>query len=203
MRPVVGIVILEWLLLGNWCPSASADGGSLRLSAKKGGYQISVFSAPTPFRAGPVDISVLVQDSLTGEPIPGARVTIRVTKDDQPAWEYRATKEAATNKLFRAVQFVLPEPGNWDMQVKIEGPHGLAVIDGAVEAAEPMPRWQEMWLWIGWPGLAFSLFGVHQVLEGRKSRAAVPPDGRRPVSAAHGEKRLARLRARPNGPVSD
>ena len=121
MRSMIGSVIFGWLFLGTWCAPASADGGSLRLSGKKGGYQITVFTAPTPFRAGPVDISVLVQDASTGDLVTQARVIVRMTKSGRPALEYPATTEAATNKLFRAAQFELPEPGRWEMQVEVEG----------------------------------------------------------------------------------
>ena len=183
MRPVVGGVIFGWLFLGTWCAPAVADGGTLRLSGKKGGYQITVFSAPTPFRAGPVDIGVLLQDGLTGEPLPHARVTVRMTKLGQLALESPATSEAATNKLFRAAQFELPEPGRWEIQVQVEGLHGLAVIGGELEAAEPLPRWQEMWRWIGWPVLAIALFGIHQVLAERRSGQAGPLLRGRPTSA--------------------
>jgi hypothetical protein len=169
MRTAVGSVIVGWLFLVTWCAPAGADGGTLRLSEKKGGYQITVFTAPAPFRAGPVDLSVLVQDSLTGEPMPHARVTVCMTKLGRPALAYPATSEAATNKLFRAAQFELPQPGRWEMQVQVEGLHGLAVIGGTVEAAEPLPRWQELWPWIGWPALVIGLFGIHQVLERRGS----------------------------------
>ena len=96
----------------------------MRLSGKKGGYQITVFTAPTPFRAGPVDISVLVQDASTGDPLTQVRVTVRMTKPGGLALEYPATTEAATNKLFHAAQFELPEPGRWEMQVQVEGLHG-------------------------------------------------------------------------------
>ncbi len=165
MRPVVVGVLFAWLLLETWCTLAGADGGSIRLSETKSGYRITVFTAPTPFRAGPVDISVLVQDSLTGEPMTGARVTIRMSKLSQLPLEYPATAEAATNKLFRAAQFELPEPGRWDMQVQVEGSHGLAEIGGEVEAAKPLPRWREIWPWFGWPVLAIALFSIHQILK--------------------------------------
>jgi hypothetical protein len=171
MRPMIGGVILGWLFLGTWGARASADGGSLRLSGKKGGYQISVFTAPTPLRVGVVDISALVQDSSTGDPMTEVRVTVRMTKPGRRALEYPATAEAATNKLFRAAQFELPEPGRWEMQVQVEGLHGLAVIGGLVDAAEPLPRWLEMWPWIGWPVLAIALFGIHQVSVKRKGRS--------------------------------
>jgi len=174
MRLVVGGVIFGWFFLGPWCAPAAADGGTLRLSAKKGGYQLSVFTSPTPFRAGPVDISVLVQDSSTRALMPHARVTVRITKLGQPAIEYPATREAATNKLFHAAQFVLPEPGRCQMQVEVEGLHGTAVIGGEIEAAGPLPRWRETWPWIGWPALAIALFGIHCVLVRRRLDRAGP-----------------------------
>jgi len=170
MRPMIGSAILGWLFLGTGCAPASADGGSLRLSGEKGGYRITVFTAPTPLRAGAVDISALVQDASTGDLATQVRVTVRMSKPGRPALEYPATNEAATNKLFRAAQFELPEPGRWEMQVQVEGLHGLAVIGGLVEAAEPLPRWQVMWPWVGWPALAIMLFGIHQVLVQRKGR---------------------------------
>ena len=115
MRPMVVGVMFGWLLLAAWCAPAYGDGGMVRLSAKKRGYLITVFTAPTPFRAGPVDISVLVQDALTGEPTdPRPRVTVRMTKPGQLALEYPATTEAATNKLLHAAQFELPDAGRWD-----------------------------------------------------------------------------------------
>jgi hypothetical protein len=140
------------------------------LSEKRDGFLITVFTAPAPFRAGPVDISVLVQDALTGEPEPApqTRVTVRMTNPGQLALEHPATREAATNKLLHAAQFELPEPGRWQLEVEVEGVHGLAVIGGELEAAAPLPRWRELWPWIGWPALAIGLFGI-QVIARRSS----------------------------------
>jgi hypothetical protein len=162
MRPVIGGVILGWLFLGTWCAPALADGGSMRLTGKQGSYRITVFTEPTPFRAGAVDISVLVQDASTGDPLASVKVTVRMTKPGRPALEYPATTEAATNKLFRAAQFELPEPGRWALEVEVQGSHGLAVIGGELDAAEPLPRWRELWPWISWPALAIALFAIQQ-----------------------------------------
>jgi hypothetical protein len=162
MRPVVVGVIVGWLVPGIWSAPAVADGGSMRLTGKRGRYQITVFTAPTPLRAGAVDISALVQDASTGDPMTPVKVTVRMTKPGGLALKYPATTEAATNKLFRAAQFELPEPGRWTLEVEIQGSHGLAVIGGEVDAAEPLPRWRELWPWIGWPALAIPLFAIHQ-----------------------------------------
>jgi hypothetical protein len=156
------------------CTLVRADGGSVRLSERKGGYRITVFSAPSPFRAGPVDISVLVQDAMTGDPLPQARVTVRMTKIGQPSLEYPATQEVATNKLLHAAQFDVPATGRWDLEVRVEGPQGAAVVACEVEAAEPLPRWHSLWLWITWPALAVALFTIHLMLVRRRASKSGP-----------------------------
>lgn len=179
MRPVVGGAMFGWLLLPMLCAPAIADGGEVRLSGIKSGYRITVFSAPTPFRAGTVDISVLVQDASTGDPMTQVLVTVRMTKSGRVALEYPATSQTATNKLLHAAQFELPEPGRWEIQVQVEGLNEPTVIGGEVEAAEPLPRWHEMWPWISWPAMAIALFGIHQVLERRRFGESLPLVGGR------------------------
>jgi hypothetical protein len=149
-----------------------ADGGAVRLREQAGAYQVTVFTAPTPFRAGPVDVSVLVQEAATGECVPEARATMRLTaRRTGDVLEYPATAAAATNKLFHAAVFQLPEPGWWDVDIAIEGPHGPALLRFGVEADEPPPRWLELWPWFSWPALVVAFFGVHRVLVRRKAPA--------------------------------
>jgi hypothetical protein len=152
------------------CATLQADGGAVRRSERVSGYQITVFTAPNPLRAGPVDVSVLVQDAATGEPVPEARITIRTTPRAHPdeALNMLATTEAATNKLFQAAVFELPEAGWWDVEIAIEGLHEPIRIAFEMEAAGPLPRGLEMWPWICWPVLAVLLFGIHQWLVRRK-----------------------------------
>jgi hypothetical protein len=149
---------------------ARGDGGTVRLSEQHGSYRLTVFTSPAPFRVGPVDVSVLVQDAAAGEPLPDAGVTVRMTPRGRPeaGMEQTATTEAATNKLFRAALFDLPEPGWWDVEVAVDGASGGAQVRFAVEAAEPLPRWPTLWAWIGWPAVAVLLFALHQVLVRRK-----------------------------------
>ena len=143
----------------------------MRMSEKKNDFLITLFTAPTPFRAGPVDISVLVQDALTGAPVPQTPVTVHMTKAGRDRLEYPATSEAATNKLLRAAQFELPEPGIWEIEVQVEGLHGPAVMRCELEAAPPLPKWLEMWPWICWPALAIALFVICQILVRQRSAA--------------------------------
>jgi hypothetical protein len=174
MRPIVVTLSVGWFVLGTWCAPILADGGLLRWSEAKGGYRITVFTSPTPFRAGAVDISVLVQEPSTGNPMKPVIVTVRMTKPGRLPLEYRATNQAATNKLFQAAQFELPGPGRWGLQVDVQGSKGRVVIGGELDAAEPLPRWRSLWPWISWPALAIAFFAVHQFLTRRtRSRHAV------------------------------
>jgi hypothetical protein len=66
--------------------------------------------------------------------------------------------------------------GSWDQPRRvigsgIQGSHWLAVFGGELDAAEPLPRWRELWPWISWPALAISLFGIHQSFA-RRTRIA-------------------------------
>lgn len=140
--------------------AAYADGGTVRLSETVGGYRVSAFTAPVPLRAGPVDVSVLVQDAATGQPLSEARVWVALTSGER----YPATPESATNKLFHAAQFELPAAGRYVMEVEVEGLHGPARTRFEVEASEPLPRWAELWLWIALPVVPVGLFAVHQLL---------------------------------------
>ncbi len=167
IQPIIRVVLLSSLILH---PSSllRADGGAVRLHEKAGAYQITVFTAPTPLRAGPVDVSVLVQDAA-GECVPGARVSLRLTaRESGEVLEYQATAEAATNKLLQAAVFELPEPGWWDVEVAVEGPQGPARLWFGVQADERLPRWLEWWPWFTWPAVAVALFGLHQVLVRRR-----------------------------------
>ena len=155
---------------------ARADGGVVRLSERAGAYQVTVFTAPTPFRAGPVDVSVLVVDAATGEHVPQARVTVRLrARATGTVLVYPATAAAATNKLFHAAVFDLPEPGWWDVEVAVEGPNEPALLRLSLRADDRPPRWLELWPWFAWPALAVALFGLHHVKVRRKARGPAPP----------------------------
>jgi hypothetical protein len=163
----VGVFLLS-SLIPHPSSLAWAHQGVVRLCERAGDYQLAVFTLPTPFRAGPVDVSVLVQDAATGECVTPARVTLHLTaRGSGLVLEYPATSGAAGNRLFHEAVFELPEAGWWDVEVSVDGPHGPARARFEVGAAAAPPRWQEQWLWFGWPFLAVALFGLHRVLARR------------------------------------
>ena len=151
---------------------ARSDGGAIRLSEQSGSCQITVFTTPTPLRAGLVDVSVLVLDRGNGRAVPDATVMVKVMRRDNRGRgsSVRATSEAATNKLLQTAIFEIPEAGQWSMEVTVNSRLGHAQVHFDADVAEPPPRWVSLWPWIGWPGLVIVFFGAHQWLVRRRLR---------------------------------
>jgi hypothetical protein len=168
MRNACALVVIVFLFQ----PLAAlhADGGIVRFSERQGDYRITVFTSPNPLRAGPVDVSVLVQDAATGEPISGARITVQASPRAHPdeSITFPATKEAATNKLFQAALFDLPEAGWWDVAIKVEGLPDPVEVHFEMEADQPLPHVWEIIPWIAWPIIVIVLFFAHKWLVHRK-----------------------------------
>lgn len=129
-------VALAVLLLGIAVPALLANGGTVRIASEPAGrYFVSVFSSPTPLRTGEVDISVLVQDSSEAvvETVPVVvEATPRAVEvgegEREPApIRHGATREQATNKLFKAAKFEIGTPGEWEFRIHVGEEEGGAV----------------------------------------------------------------------------
>lgn len=144
---------------------ASADGGMLRVHQRQGEHTIAVFTSPEPMRAGPIDVSVLVQVATTGALVTDAPVTVRLvsTLNPQRSIEGTASRAAATSALFQSAVLELPEPGPWE--VEVVGP-GEPLIRFTIDAAPPWPKALTVWPWFCWPAAAVALFAVHRWRKG-------------------------------------
>jgi hypothetical protein len=149
---------------------ALADGGTLRASQVIGDNRISVFTSPAVLRVGTIDISVLAQNAKTGAILHEPPMRIRLECIDRTAipLEQEATFAAATNKLFRAAQFDVPDAGNWQATVDFGEPDQSLSIPLSIEP--PLPAWMELAPWIGWPFAVVVLFFVHRTLVARAKR---------------------------------
>jgi len=160
-----------------------ADGGTLRLSARSGDFQVTVFTSPAVLRCGIIDISVLVQDAITGKVRTDVPVTVQLRQAEAAGGnrtaevlEQIATTATATNKLFRAAEFEVPQPGNWRCSVSLAAnpcadesmtdtsADGDIPLVFNVAVSPPPPAWLDLAPWIGWPFGVAALFFVHQRL---------------------------------------
>jgi hypothetical protein len=145
--------------------------GRLILVQQQGTTRISVFVSPVPLRAGPIDISVLLQNAETEQPIDSAEVHLRVGSNDAsgPAIYAVATQAAATNKLLKAALFELPAPGAWDVEINYIANHDTAdQVRCTLQAGPPLAKWFTVWPWFSWPAVVVLLYGLHRRLILRK-----------------------------------
>jgi hypothetical protein len=151
---------------------AFADGGTVLVAAERDDYRITVFMSPTPLRAGPVDISVLVQHGDTGRIVADANVEVSLRSSDANECTIRslATTGAATNKLFRAALFTLPQPGRWRLSTVVTVDNRQFPVETDVDAAAALPHFSDLWFWTGWPAIAIGLFAAHRSLVNRSGR---------------------------------
>ncbi len=159
----------RWLalaLLVLFPANVRADGGTLQFSNRCGAYRITLFTAPPTLRAGPVDFSVLVQPIDPEPRQPEHPVTVYVYPVGNPERRIggTATREAATNKLFRAIQLHLSEPGQWRAEVALDSPQGALRVECELEVGPAHPSWLDLAGWIGWPAVMILLFVIHQWL---------------------------------------
>ncbi|MEO8605322.1 MAG: hypothetical protein ABI629_22320 [bacterium] len=151
------------------CGRAAADGGVVRVSQVSGPLRLTVFSAPTPLRAGAIDLSVLVQTSDDDATVLDATVAVAVYRTDDPqhALHTAATHDAATNKLLYAALLTLPAPGQWTVEVTAN----RETVRFAMDADAALPDAVTFWPYLLLPFVALGLFAVHQwrVLRAAKS----------------------------------
>ena len=179
-----GLLLVAALLA--FSSRAQSDGGSVELHQEVGPLVITVFTAPGPLRAGPVDISVLVQDRATGQPVLDGEVLVRLKKEGATTLVERATREVAQNKLLYSALINLPEAGQWELEVTIKQGKETATIIGQVTAAAPTAFLLSYWRSLSLPPIAIAAFALSQWL---KRRALV--QGRKDASQL-GTRRKAR-----------
>jgi hypothetical protein len=147
---------------------ASADGGAVCLREASGPFLVTVF-APESLRAGPNDVSVLVQNRGTGGVILDAAVTfvIEPLAGKSPGIRTRATREQATNKLLKAARIDLPAPGSWALQVIVTRGGEEAVLATNLTVAPSASRLAAVWPLLLPPPFVILLFAIHQVITPR------------------------------------
>ena len=140
---------------------------------RQGPYRISVFTSPDPLRAGPIDISVLLQDAETGMPITNAQINVSLTPSTGRGRTIHAvaTNAAATNKLLSAALVELPEPGLWDIEIACLAQHSAAQVQFRADAGPRSAGWLNVWPWFSWPAGVVIMFVVHRRLVSRRKIA--------------------------------
>jgi len=150
---------------------AQADGGTVQFTKSAGPFAITVFTAPSPLRAGLVDISLLIQSSDNQPPLLDCVAEVQLRKEDEASMSSVATHEAAQNKVFYAAQVNIPKSGVWDLEVTIRRGDDSATVSEAITVAPSNPVLLVYWRSLAIPPIFVSLFALNQWLKRRRSTA--------------------------------
>lgn len=167
-------LLLTLLLIAAGSPKAMADGGVVRASGGEGPWTITLFSAPTPFRAGPVDLSVMVQHPETDQAVLDATVNIMLRPLDGQATTMlaEATREQATNKLMYAALLELPAGGSWQVDVSVQLDDDTGRLSTSLVADGAVPAAWKFWGWLSIPFIVILLYACNQWLVRTRRRGA-------------------------------
>jgi hypothetical protein len=158
------------ILAGFSCSPARGDGGTVRYYDRLGDFCVSVFTSPTPLRVGPADVSVLIQDANTGEPVLDAQVALSAKLQNRPevTLHVLATTTGATNKLLHVATLEFPEEGSWEVTLDLVSPKVEDQARLLLEVTEPLPLARAWNAWYWWPLAPITLFSAHQFLVHRR-----------------------------------
>jgi len=152
--------------------SALADGGAVQLRKEAGPFVITVFTAPAPLSAGPVDISLLLQSRNGLEPVLDAAVSFILRSEASGAEiQARPTREQARNKLLYAAPVTLAESGKWRLAVTILRNGERTLATGTIQVAPAFEMASSYWSYIAFPPIMIVLFVVRERLIRRKAKA--------------------------------
>jgi hypothetical protein len=147
-----------------------AHGGRVQLHQAAGPFVVTVFTTPTPLQAGPVDVSVLVQDRGDGQPVLDGEVDVWLWREDGRTVGGRATRAVAQPQLLYSTVVHVPEAGQWALEVTVTQGQHSARVRGQVLAASPRPCVLAYWRSLSLPPVVATLFAVHQWLQRRAAR---------------------------------
>ncbi len=137
-----GAVLFELAFLLSLLSPAplQADGGTLRVAnVAMGAYRINVFTAPTPITPDSVDVSVLATFERGRGVARNLQILVvcRLLDDSGTQVTHAATREEADDPRYYAAKFPMGAVGEWEMEVKIQGPEGEGSVTFQVQVQEP------------------------------------------------------------------
>lgn len=174
------------VMAGLWISLAAcfADGGVVLARQVVNGLDLTVFASPVPLRAGPVDVSVLVQDPESGRAILDAKVAVAwsSTSSDSPDWmppccamddgrtAIPATRGHSQNQFLYSAIIPIRNAGSSELVVQLEAGGEKALFSCDVKVQPPQPPVQAYWPFLALPPFAVAGFALHQRLSQKQNR---------------------------------
>jgi hypothetical protein len=137
------LVVLAALMVGvALAPPLMADGGTLRVAnAIMGAYRVSIFTDPTPVTPDSLDVSVLATFDRGRGIAPGLQIIVVARPLDGSGRTIRhpATPDQAEDPRYYAAKFSPGALGDWEIEVRVQGPEGSGEVGFEIRVQEPGP----------------------------------------------------------------
>ena len=166
-RLILSMLIPAMALLGKVSPVRGHHSGVVQLMKQAGPFIVTVFTEPTPLTAGPVEISVMVQDRDSQRPVLDAQVKVLLQQrgGDALPISAEANRENGANRLMYTALLDLPNPGIRELHVTVQ--HGAVSFSVAGEVTVEPDRTAPL-SYLALLPLAIGLVGLHRWLSRRR-----------------------------------
>jgi len=168
---------------------ARADGGIVRLHQASGPFLVTLFVSSEVVRAGPADVSVLVQQRTNGDAIldaavgltfipptgsmsradsfcgrPSAAITPDLPDATEGTLNVKATREQTANKLLYAAILKLNATGNWRLQLNISRGPDNAIFECVLPVSAASTNLRPLRPYLFLPPIIIAFFAMNQWL---------------------------------------
>lgn len=157
------LISLAFLLAWCFTPTAVADGGQILLHQTSGSFAITVFATPQPLTSGDADLSVLVQDGASQQPVLDVDVSLRLQPPSGPIVPVALNQQSS--QLMRSAEYHFAQPGHWGLTVEVSRGSLRSVVTGGFDVAASHSRQVLVWIFVLLPLLFIGLFAVQQHLK--------------------------------------
>jgi hypothetical protein len=192
MRTRLIFLLLLFLARTSW-----ADGGAIQYQGDAGPFHVTVFTLPPILSAGPVDVTVLIQDRSKLDPLLDARVTLDLTAQTgsdggkaflkKNAWappacalnvpaslsNIPAKLNHGENRLLYGALVQVPYSGIWKLRVNIQRNFETESVETLFKVNSPAPPPLAYWQLFILPPIAVFGFILNRRARSRSQKSAV------------------------------
>ena len=181
MRPLFSAVLVLFSLAAACC---YGDGGAVITRQTIDGLLVTVFASPAPLRAGPVDVSVLVQKGE--KPVLDALVDISWQANSASSGDWLppcctmesgieripALRGHSNNRFLYSGVVPMKTAGPSVLKIRVlEGGREI-LLSCNLDVRRPLPPLLAFWPWLAFPPVAIAGFVLHQKLSRPRQRSS-------------------------------
>lgn len=183
--PKLSFALLAVLFLGEAC---HGDGGAIIARQVVDDLGVTVFASPAPVRAGPVDVSVLVQRGEKSVLDAAVKISWRPSSASAPSWVppcctmdakadgIPALRSHSNNRLLYSAIVPMNSAGPSELFISVSHGGRETSIACEIEVQRSLPPALAFWPWLAFPPVAIAGFALHQRLVKSRHRAGSPRD---------------------------